>query len=658
MQGVSGTDPRQRIVLMTVLLGLVFAAVVLRTAWLCDDAYISLRTVFNAIEGYGLRWNLAERVQVFTHPLWVLLLTGIASLTDELYLTTLIPSMLLAVGAFFVIILGLARSSSGALAAGLALILASAFVSFATSGLETPLSYFLMAVFLVAYLRGEGAKHRVLILSLAAGLAVLNRLDQIFLFAPALGLELWRDRSRATVRAVLAGFIPLAAWLLFSLVYYGFLFPNTAYAKVWSGLPRLWYLRHGFLYLVDGVLRESLLALTLAGGVGVGLAKGGRHRALAAGAVLYLLYVVWVGGDFMRGRLLVLPMVVALGILLDVDPFSHRRVRVAAVPVVLLLGLLAPRPTLVAGREGAVEGPQVEETWGIVDERIYYVHLYGLLNGNPLAEKLGHDLDRLRMGHETLETARIKLMSVVGDNGMRAGPGVHMIDQWALADAFLARLPTQDSERIGHLSRRPPRGYLMTLLTGENHIEDVRLEEYYAHIHRVTRGPLFDGARWGSILALNLGGTRTGLRGADDYEYLLTGDYVEFVQTDPAAGGPRILWQAARYYLVQRDRDRAGAILDRLAGLRMSYANDYIDEAVQMAVDQRTQDPDFTLWLLELLCENEPRQPVPAYALGRVLESQGDLDGAVIQIRTAAGMGYERATVWLRERGLGAPPER
>ena len=66
---------------------------------------------------------------------------------------------------------------------------------------------------------------------------------------------------------------------------------------------------------------------------------------------------------------------------------------------------------------------------------------------------------------------------------------------------------------------------------------------------------------------------------------------------------------------------------------------------------------DFTLWLLELLRVNEPSQPVPAYALGRVLEAPGDLEGAAIQIRTAAGMGYERAAVWLWERGLGAPPE-
>ena len=44
--------------------------------WLCDDAYISLRTVDNWVAGRGLRWNAFERVQSFTHPLWLLLLAG------------------------------------------------------------------------------------------------------------------------------------------------------------------------------------------------------------------------------------------------------------------------------------------------------------------------------------------------------------------------------------------------------------------------------------------------------------------------------------------------------------------------------------------------------------------------------------------------------
>jgi arabinofuranosyltransferase len=57
-------------------LALFFAAVVLRTAWVSDDAFITFRTVDNALNGAGLRWNPAERVQTYTHPLWMLLVLG------------------------------------------------------------------------------------------------------------------------------------------------------------------------------------------------------------------------------------------------------------------------------------------------------------------------------------------------------------------------------------------------------------------------------------------------------------------------------------------------------------------------------------------------------------------------------------------------------
>ena len=48
-----------------------YAFVVLQSAWLCDDAYITYRTVDNFVSGLGLRWNPIERVQAYTHPLWM-----------------------------------------------------------------------------------------------------------------------------------------------------------------------------------------------------------------------------------------------------------------------------------------------------------------------------------------------------------------------------------------------------------------------------------------------------------------------------------------------------------------------------------------------------------------------------------------------------------
>ncbi|MBN1250426.1 MAG: hypothetical protein JXC32_22370, partial [Anaerolineae bacterium] len=79
--------------LVTVLL-LGFGALVVRNAWLSDDAYITFRTVDNFVHGYGLTWNVAERVQVYTHPLWMFLLSGVYAITREITITSQVVSIL------------------------------------------------------------------------------------------------------------------------------------------------------------------------------------------------------------------------------------------------------------------------------------------------------------------------------------------------------------------------------------------------------------------------------------------------------------------------------------------------------------------------------------------------------------------------------------
>ena len=48
---------------MLVLL-MLFVVLMIKTAWVGDDAYISFRPLDNLLNGHGLRWNVAERVQV------------------------------------------------------------------------------------------------------------------------------------------------------------------------------------------------------------------------------------------------------------------------------------------------------------------------------------------------------------------------------------------------------------------------------------------------------------------------------------------------------------------------------------------------------------------------------------------------------------------
>ena len=52
------------------------AVVVARSAWLMDDAFITFRTIDNFVHGYGLTWNTTERVQAYTNPLWMFLVSA------------------------------------------------------------------------------------------------------------------------------------------------------------------------------------------------------------------------------------------------------------------------------------------------------------------------------------------------------------------------------------------------------------------------------------------------------------------------------------------------------------------------------------------------------------------------------------------------------
>ena len=45
----------------------------IRNRWVCDDAFITFRYVQNLLGGNGLVYNVGERVEGYTHFLWLLL---------------------------------------------------------------------------------------------------------------------------------------------------------------------------------------------------------------------------------------------------------------------------------------------------------------------------------------------------------------------------------------------------------------------------------------------------------------------------------------------------------------------------------------------------------------------------------------------------------
>ena len=80
-----------------------------------------------------------------------------------------------------------------------------------------------------------------------------------------------------------------------------------------------------------------------------------------------------------------------------------------------------------------------------------------------------------------------------------------------MVQPFLARLPARPGWRIGHFERDFPAGYLETLKSGKNLIQNKDLALYYDKLEYIIRGPLFDVQRLTEIWKLNIGA----------YDYLL-----------------------------------------------------------------------------------------------------------------------------------------
>ncbi|MCA8950483.1 MAG: hypothetical protein KDE27_13340, partial [Planctomycetes bacterium] len=125
--------PVRIVTIVLLLLGL--AALLCRVAWVGDDALITLRTVYHWSLGYGPVWNVAERVQTYTHPLWMLLLALAHVLSGEFFYGTIVLSLVTALLAALVLMLS-ARTALAAIAVAALLVGSNGFVNFATSGLE------------------------------------------------------------------------------------------------------------------------------------------------------------------------------------------------------------------------------------------------------------------------------------------------------------------------------------------------------------------------------------------------------------------------------------------------------------------------------------------------------------------------------------------
>lgn len=487
--------------------------VILANAWVSDDGFITFRSVEQLFAGNGPRWNPHERVQAFTHPLWFGLLCLVRLFTKDVFLNVLFVSMTSCVVACF--LLGRIALSRWHWAICMLILGSSkALVDFSTSGLENPLSHLMILAFLFVLLRSqsEGIRsHRdVVALTFLLGLAVTVRLDLVpLLLAPYLYALVSTLKSDGHMDAPLVGKLALAllppiAWTIFSLIYYGFPFPNTAYAKLGAGVPTADLLPHGISYLANSLRLDAItLVIIVTSVVASFTTRRGALMALAIGIVCHLLYVVRVGGDFMSGRFLTPELVMAVGILGAID---WRR---GVVPMALV-GLMFynfAQPLAPWWTRGTYSNTEIDSA-GIADERGFYFQ-YSSIWRYVESVQSGTHFPKMGWVDDAVEFARSNykatVMPAIGYFGYYVRLDQIVIDPMALSDPLLARLPARSDWRIGHMVRDIPEGYLESIVGDQNRIKDPAVRALYDKLELVTKGPLFTADRWRAIWALNMG---------------------------------------------------------------------------------------------------------------------------------------------------------
>ncbi|MBX3129546.1 MAG: hypothetical protein KF718_22700 [Polyangiaceae bacterium] len=502
-----GDHPEARAVRWPLIVGAVsilmlYSIAYFRTAWVSEDAFITFRVVDNTLRGHGLTWNPGERVQVYTHPAWFALLVAAAGVFGEPYYCALALGYGLTVLALAQVAATVERWTAASALVLCSLLLSRAFIDYSSSGLENPLTHALLGTYVWLWLRLPGDARRTFALTLVASGLFLSRPDAIVLIAPSLAGHLWEQRStwRRHAGRLALGAAPAGLWLVFSLLYYGALAPNTALAKVGTGLGWQQHATQAWHYVHFTLTTDFATAALVLGAVAAGALGGPRLRPLAGGLVLWLAYLTYVGADYMAGRFFSGPALLSSAVIAVAGSGAALSAVRWALGGAMLVNLGALSYTLLSPAD--YHRQHISDA-GIADERGYYYQALGLVPSLTRKAWIVHPW--LFEGNALRSYPGWYARCAIGMVGYSAGPEVRWVDPLALTDPFLARLPSRANVRVGHYERAFPQGYLDSLLSGKNAIVDPGLAALYADVDAATRAPLWGSRRIGAIYRLNTG---------------------------------------------------------------------------------------------------------------------------------------------------------
>ncbi|MBO6112981.1 MAG: hypothetical protein J6P45_08045 [Lachnospiraceae bacterium] len=500
-------------------IGFIITAVLL--GWQSDDSYHGYVMVKHLIEGNGFVYNIGERVCATTSPLYTLSVAIPYFFTREMFFTSMLLDVVYSAIAYYIFAYKMCRSKEQVMTGFLALIGSRAFVSYTTSGLENSLMFLISALFLWQYYTHDKFEKKQL-LALAftfAGIALV-RMDLVLMFIPMIVWVFLLKREKTTflqaVGITFAGLSPFILWELFSLFYYGFPVPNTAYVKIGTGISSLEYFKHGVLYawytalddIVVLIVPLIFIVITL-------IVRKEKYILTSAGIVLYGLYVLRIGGDFMMGRhftVMLFVSVLSCTMMMnrEKDYFdSVRKIRA-------FFGAAVMAAVVWSFTFGSTIGSQYmyghKYSSSISDERENYSNTTGFYNNLVALKRTGRMCVEDTWNYQATEELRqMNFTGGILENAagilVYYNSDLYLNDTYCLGDPLLSKLPAvyDPNWRVGHLRREVPKGYRESVRENKNLIENESLHEYYDKILLITRGKLIDGERIKTIINMNLG---------------------------------------------------------------------------------------------------------------------------------------------------------
>ena len=327
---------------LLIILTIIFIHYCQALKFIQDDAYTTFRYVRNFLNGKGLVFNPGEYVEGYTNFLWIVIL----SLIGFVHFDYVSISQYLSIGFGILILFETYLISINVLhfknkiAAKfnllyyfdlipvLLLVFSVGFIYWAVSGMETSLFIFLILSGIYFYIKDDKKGKPNYKFSFAFLLASLTRPEGVFLFILFYLHKLFfikkhklsEDKNifyylkNVLLRELGAFVIPYSIYLLFRITYYGYIFPNTFYAKV--GFSSF-YLIRGFKYFLyfakSDLLYGSILILPLL----LYKFKDLRNQLNLFYFIIttYIMSIIFIGGDVLpmdRFFLPILPLIFIL----------------------------------------------------------------------------------------------------------------------------------------------------------------------------------------------------------------------------------------------------------------------------------------------------------------------------------------------------------